>query len=81
MAGAGHSERSFPRLAQVYFGVSFFGQLRTSEVVAQLKTSADKSDNTRSHVQKVHPRLVQPLVSPRRALKFGPVLWAARGCY
>ena len=45
---------SFPRLSQVYFGVSFFGQLRTSEVVAQLKTSADdKSDNTRSHVQKV----------------------------
>ena len=39
--------------AQVYFGVSFFGQLKTSEVVAQLKTSLDdKSDNTRSHVQK-----------------------------
>jgi hypothetical protein len=48
------SELPFPHLgAQVYFGVSFFGQLKTSEVVAQLKTSLDdKSDNTRSHVQK-----------------------------
>ena len=49
------SELPSPHLgAQVYFGVSFFGQLKTSEVVAQLKTSLDdKSDNTRSHVQKV----------------------------
>jgi len=41
-------------LAQLYFGVSIFGQVKTSEVVAFFGGSShDKSDNTRAHVQKV----------------------------
>ena len=52
--------------AQVYFGVSFFGQLKTSEVVAQLKTSLeDKSDNTRSHVQKARTEPQTPNPKPQ----------------
>jgi hypothetical protein len=38
---------------QVYFGVSFFGQLKTADVVGVLGgKSDDKTDYTRSHVQK-----------------------------